>query len=279
MVELAYLNGEILPLDNAFVPIEDRGYQFGDGVYEVISFSGGRLFALEPHLVRLKGSMSELDFPEMSMEKIRKEIIRFVLKSGLSQGMLYLQISRGVKKRAHPVPKEINPQFVMTARELPPPPTEDNPKGIKVITTPDIRWGRCDIKTILLLPNSLAKQKALDKGAYDAIFVSDNNMVREATSSNVMVYKDKQVITHPLTNNILPGITRAIVLDLCEKTGIPYQEQLFTVDELLKADEVFLTGTITRILPVTTVNDTVVGSGAAGKMTRKISSLLTELMK
>ena len=278
MADLAYLNGKILPIEDAYVPIEDRGYQFGDAVYEVISIIKGKLFALEPHLDRLERSMGKLQFPKMDREKIRNAIHALAKEASLEEGVLYLQISRGVAKRDHSFEKNLTPQFVMTIKNKPINASNKWEDGVEVITTHDIRWGRCDIKTTLLLPNSLAKQKAIDGGAYDAILISDDNVVREATSSNVMIVKDGIIHTHPLTNNILPGITRSEILSICKKNNFPYKERFFKTDELYNADEVFLTGTITEVLSVVRVDDKIIGKGKPGPVSKKLNvALKTEV--
>ena len=278
MPELAYVNGEILPIEQAQVPIEDRGYQFGDAVYEVVVSNEGRLFALEKHLDRLERSMSELSFPLFARSQIREAIVTFYERAEIPNALLYLQISRGVAPRMHQFPDKPKPQFVMTLREH-----EDHYKalresGILVISTPDIRWGRCDIKTVQLLGNILAKQKALQAQTYDAIFLSDQGIVREATSSNVFIVVDGKAVTHPLTPHILPGITRAALLDICEEIGQPAEERFYSLDELLRADEVFLSGTTTEALGVVGVDGQRIGDGKPGPVTLKLYQALRAKM-
>lgn len=270
MPELAYVNGEILPIDQAKIPIEDRGYQFGDAVYEVIAGINGRLFALEEHLDRLERSMGELAFPKMQREKIKGEIENLFAKAGYADATVYVQISRGVAPRSHAFPEEPVPQFVMTVRETTNLDEEKWKKGVAVITMEDIRWGRCDIKTVQLLPNAMAKQKALDAGVYDAILVSREGVVREASSANVFIVKDGVAWTHPLTNNLLPGITRKILLSICREIGQPVKERFFSKDELYAADEVFLTGTTTEVLSVVQVDGKTIGTGVPGKVALRL---------
>ena len=203
MPELAYLNGEILPIAKAMVPIEDRGYQFGDAVYEFIASYNGKLFYLEEHLDRLERSLQGLSFPAVSRDEIRKAVLMLFEKGGFPRAGIYIQISRGVSPRDHAFPENVPVQIVMTVRAVKEKPAELRQKGAAAITVEDLRWGRCDLKTVQLLPNVLAKQQALASGAFDAIFVTPEGVVREATSSNFAIVSGGVVITHPLTPNVL----------------------------------------------------------------------------
>ena len=262
MPSLAYINGKFMPMDQATVPINDRGYQFADAVYEVISGINGRLFCLDAHFDRLERSMRELDFPFVGREGLREILFELIRRSELKDVKIYIQISRGVAPRLHEYDNiTLIPQIIMTIRQAHPMDPEKREQGVSTITVPDIRWGRCDIKTTNLLPNVMAKQKALAANVYDAIFVSSEGYVREATSSNVFVVKSGKLITHPLTPNILPGITRKVLLALCEEIGLTVWEDFFTVDTLYGADEIFLSGTITEVLPVVEVD----GRSISGK--------------
>ncbi|BBO85670.1 amino acid aminotransferase [Desulfosarcina ovata subsp. sediminis] len=270
MPDLAYLNGDIMPIEKATVPIEDRGYQFGDGVYEYIASYAGRLFMLGAHLDRLERSMGGLDFPPIPRPGIKTAIVDLFERAGYDRAGIYIQITRGVAPRNHAFDPTLSPQVVMTIREINALPENLHRDGITAITVRDIRWGRCDIKTIQLLANSLAKQKALSEGHSDAIFISDQDVVREGTSSNLFIIKGGQLITHPLTPNILPGITRMAIIDICRETGLKIDESFFTTDALYHADEVFLTGTVTEVLPVTQIDGRCIGDGNVGPLTRKL---------
>jgi D-alanine transaminase len=276
MPELAYLNGEILPIDKAQVPIEDRGYQFGDAVYEFIASYNGRLFYLEEHLDRLDRSLNGLFFPSVSREAIRKAVLTLFEKAEIQRAGIYIQISRGVSPRNHAFPDGVRPQVVMTIREVEEKPPELRKNGATAITLEDFRWGRCDLKTVQLLPNVLAKQKALAAGAFDAIFVSSEGVVREATSSNICIVADGTVITHPLTPQILPGITRMVVIDLCRELDIPVSERFFKTDALYGAEESFLTGTVTEVLPIVTIDRHRIGDGQVGPVTAKLYETLRQ---
>jgi len=274
MPELAYVNGEIMEIGQAVVPIEDRGYQFGDAVYEFIASYNGRMFCLEEHLDRLMRSMQGLAFPPMSRDDIRKAVVDFFDRAAIPRAGLYIQISRGVSPRNHPFPDDAGAQFVMTIRPVEEKPLVMRENGADTITVEDLRWGRCDLKTVQLLGNVLAKQKAMEAGAFDAIFVSAEGVVREATSSNLAIVKQGALVTHPLTAHILPGITRIVVLDACREQGIPVEERIFKTDELFGADEAFLTGTVTEVLPVVRVDGNAIGDGKVGPVTRRLYAAL-----
>lgn len=271
MPELAYLNGVIMPIENAVVPVEDRGYNFGDAVYEYVASYNGRLFYLEPHLDRLEHSMAALAFPPLPREKIRTAIETLFAEAAIDRAGIYIQISRGVAPRDHAFPADAELQFLMILRRVHEKPAVLREKGAAAITVTDIRWGRCDIKTVQLLPNVLAKQQALEAGAYDAIFVAETGEVREGTSSNLFIVKDQGLITHPLTPRILPGITRMIILDICRAGGLSIEEAYFDKAALYAADEVFMSGTITEVLPITRIDGKPIGDGAVGPVARRLN--------
>lgn len=276
MPELAYVNGTFLPIEKAMVPVEDRGYQFGDAVYEYIASYNGRLFFMDPHLNRLERSLKELSFPAVSMEKIREAVNALFHKAALSRAGVYIQISRGVAPRNHAFPATPQAQVVMTVRKV----HETDPKlrqdGAGAITTKDFRWGRCDIKTVQILANALAKQKAVDSGAYDAIFVAENGVVREATSSNVFIVAKETLVTHPLTENILPGITRAVVLDCAKEMKLEIAERFYGTEELFGAAEVFLTGTTTEVLPIVKIDGRPIADGRVGPFSKRLGDALRQ---
>ncbi len=277
MPELAYVNGKIVPLEEARVPVEDRGYQFGDAVYEYLASYNGRLFALEDHLDRLERSLEALSFPVMNRQEIRAAILTTFDRSGYRRAGLYLQISRGAAPRNHLFPTDVPPQVIITVRPQPEIDSGLRTNGARAITVRDIRWKRCDIKTVQLLPNALAKQQAVDAGADDAIFVSTKGVVREGTSSNLFIVTNDTVKTHPLTTRILPGITRHHLLSICADQDIRVEETTFGKASMAAADEVFLSGTVTEVLPVTVIDGRPVGSGRPGPMTRRLYALLRDL--
>ena len=274
MPDLAYVNGKIMPIEKAVVPIEDRSYQFGDGVYEFVASYEGRPFMLEEHLDRLERSMRELAFDPIPRADIKKAVLDLFTLSGYPRAGLYIQISRGVAPRNHAITPAMTPQVIMTIRPVAEMPVEKRKNGATAITVQDTRWGRCDIKTVQLLSNSLAKQKSLDAGCDDAIFVSDQGIVREGTSSNLFIVSGGRLTTHPLTDNILPGITRQVVMDLCRDADLNVEESFFGTNALLGADEVFLTGTVTELLPVVRIDEKSIGRGEVGPVTRRLYDLL-----
>ncbi len=270
MPELAYLNGKIMPIEEARVPIEDRGYQFADAVYEYFASYKGRLFAVKEHLDRLEKSLRALEFPPISRELLRDAVVGTFQQAGIDRAGVYLQISRGVAPRNHAFPNGAKPQIVITVRQVPDTPKAYLEKGIAAITVTDIRWGRCDIKTVQLLPNVLAKQQALSAGVQDAIFVSSEGIVREGTSSNLFISSGGRLKTHPLTPHILPGITRAVLIDICRKIDVEVEEVFFDNNTLLAAEEVFITGTVTEVLSVCRIDGRTIGAGKPGPMAARL---------
>lgn len=271
---LCYLNGQFLPRASAAVPVEDRGFIFGDGVYEVWRVVDGRLFETERHLTRLRHGLAELRIaaPDVARADALLEVADRVLgESGLGDGeaTLYLEVTRGTAPRTHQFPSaSTQPTVFMMANRFTPP-NELRARGASAITAPDIRWLRCDIKTIQLLPNVLAKQAAAERGAMEALMVRDG-VVTEGSHANVLAVFDGVLRTHPLTNLILPGITRAVVLELARDLGIPVREDAFTDAELMRADELFLAGTTADVMPLVRVNDQPIGSGAPGPITLRL---------
>ncbi len=274
MPELAYVNGSFMPIEEAVVPIEDRGYLFGDAVYEGIASYNGKLFYLEAHLDRLENSMKALDFPPMSRDRIRTAIVDLFERAGIGRAFIYLQITRGVAPRNHAFSDPMTPQFIMTVRAVREVPPELRQTGASAITIQDYRWGRCDIKTVQLLPNTMAKQKAVAAGAYDAIFVAGDGVVREATSSNLFVVANGTLVTHPLNYHILPGITRLVIIDICRELDLSVEERFYTTDELFAAAEAFLSGTTTEVLPLVKIDDQMIGDGNIGPVSKRLLEAL-----
>ena len=263
-----------MPIEEAKVPIEDRGYQFGDAVYEVVNSFKGKFFGLEEHLDRLERSLRELFYPPVSRDKVRNGMLEILNRSGMDRASVYLQISRGVAPRNHAYSGVNGVQIIMTVREVKEVPETLRIKGVPAITVEDIRWGRCDIKTVQLLANSLAKQKAVESDAYDAIFVTKEGVVRETTISNLFIVQGGIVITHPVNHHILNGITRIMTIDCCREIGLPIEEQTFTVKEMFAADEVFLTGTTIEVLPVVTIDEQTIADGEPGPISKQLCEAL-----
>ncbi len=272
MGHIAYINGRYLPQSQATVHIEDRGYNFADGIYEVIAVHNGLLVDEEPHLVRLRRSLGELriDWPvkENALKVLMREIIR---RNFLKEGMIYLQITRGVAPRDHAFPDNAQSALLMLTRRSKPFDAEAIAKGVRVITIPDIRWKRNDIKSISLLGNILGKQQAREANAYEAWMFDENGDVTEGTSSNAwIVSNDGELITRQLDNAILSGITRLTVLKLAKEKNIKFIERAFSVKEAQSAQEAFLTSTTSYVKPVIQIDDKIVANGKAGPLSRAL---------
>ena len=275
MSRVAYVNGRYIPHREARVHIEDRGYQFADGVYEVIAVVGDRLIDGGHHFDRLERSLAELDMAmPMARGPLRMVIAETVRRNGVRDGITYLQISRGVARRDHPFPKDVRPALVVTARRAALPWDAESVAGAKVITAPDIRWGRCDVKSISLLPNVLAKQRAVEAGAYETWMVDGDGHVTEGSASNAWILnRDGRVVTRPLSTAILGGITRESTLRLAREAGIDVEERPFTVAEAKSAREAFITSTTSLVKPVTQIDDAIIGNGEPGETSRRLLGL------
>jgi D-alanine transaminase len=270
MSRFAYVNGRYLPQRAATVHVEDRGYQFSDGVYEVCEVRGGHIIDQRRHLARLKRSLAELGI-EMPMSETALAIVmrECVRRNRVRDGIVYLQITRGVARRDHAFPPPgTAPSVVVTARTLNAAGNERiAADGLAIITVPDNRWGRVDIKSISLLPNVLAKQAARERGAKEAWFVDRDGHVTEGSSSNAwIVTKGGTVVTRPADNGILRGITRSVLLDVIKAQGLKLEERPFTVEEAYGAREAFLTSASQIVMPVVRIDDRPVGNGAPGSV-------------
>jgi len=268
MSRIAYVNGRYLPRDDAKVAVEDRGYQFADGVYEVCEVRGGRMVDEGRHIARLNRSLSELNIARpMSPTALGVVLRETIRRNRVRDGIVYVQVTRGVARRDFPFPAaNTRPSIVVTARSADRERLEQiAAEGISVITVPDIRWKRVDIKSVALLPNVLAKQAAREQGAREAWLVDARGHVTEGASSNAwIVSRDGKLITHPLGNDILPGITRSVVIDVIRAQGLAFEERSFTVEEAYGAREAFITSASQIVLPVVSINGRPVGNGAPG---------------
>jgi D-alanine transaminase len=273
MPDIGFINGTFMPLAEARVSVEDRGYQFGDGIYEVLRTYRGVPFRLDAHLDRLSRSARGIELPEpYDKSQWGRYIEEGLARGGFAESKVYLQLTRGVAPRDHAFPSASRPTAVMTIRELQPLDPALAAAGVRTITLPDLRWGRCDIKTINLLPNLLARQEAKRRGTYEAILHREET-VTEGSVSNVMIVLNGILVTPPESPYILSGVTRAVVLDLARKDGLEVRERAVSLRELRGADEVFLTGTTVEILPVVQVDDRAVGSGKSGPVTTRLRAL------
>ncbi|MGA2138206.1 MAG: aminotransferase class IV [Verrucomicrobiia bacterium] len=271
MPEIAYVNGEFLPLERATVRVEDRGFQFADGVYEVLRTYGGKPFAMDEHLARLSRSLKALELKAPASDGQLKSIIgEGIQRSGFAEATVYLQITRGCAPRHRGMPKNVEPTIVMTVRKLGPAATTLPGAGIAVITLPEFRWARCDVKSIALLPSVLAYQAAKKAGADDAIFVDQDETVNEATGANVFIVTDGRLRTPPTSTRILPGVTRDKILEVSRAAGIETAEERITKSELYAAAEVFLTSTTAVVVPVVTVDGRQIGTGKTGPVSARV---------
>jgi len=272
MPRYAYVNGRYVPHERATVHIEDRGYQFADGIYEVVPVAAGRLVDEAPHLDRLERSLSELriamPMTRRALELVSHELLR---RNGLSSGLLYIQVTRGVAPRNHAFPAHVRPALVMTTKNIDFSRQSKFDDGVGVVTTPDLRWARRDIKTINLLPNCLAKQTAVEAGTYEAFQVDDSGNVTEGTSSNAwIVDQDGMLVTRNLSNDILHGVTRRTVLAIASEEGVEFEERQFTVAEALAANEAFVTSATSFVTPVIRIDGKPVGDGLPGPLTKRL---------
>ncbi len=272
MARFAYVIGRYVPHGEAAVHIEDRGYQFADGVYEVVPVIHGKMIDEGPHLDRLEYSLRELRIAwpvgRAALKLILRELLR---RNELRDGLLYLQITRGVAPRDHKFPKSAKPALVVTTKRLKPTAPALVENGVPVISVPDIRWERCDIKSISLLPNILAKQEAVEAGAFEAWQVDAEGFVTEGTSTNAwIVTKDDVIVTRIANHDILNGITRQAVLRLTNSAGVTFEERPFTLAEAKAAREAFLTSSSGHVLPITRIDDQPIGDGKPGPVTKRL---------
>lgn len=275
---IVYLNGQFLPIDEAKVSVLDRGFVFGDGIYEVIPVYSGRLFRLEHHLERLDRSLEGIRLSNPLVPDEWSEILHeLVTKNGRSDQSIYLQITRGVAKRDHAFPVNVEPTVFAMSNPM----GEVDPelrKGVTAVTVEDFRWKLCHIKSIALLPNILLRQQAIDQGAVEAIMLRDGQ-VTEGAATNVFIVHNNTVITPPKSNLLLPGITRDLVVELCNKHAIACEERDISEAELRSADEVWLSSSTKEVIPVTTLDGKPVGVGQPGPVWENILALYQEYKK
>jgi D-alanine transaminase len=278
---VAYVNGRYLPRRDAMVHIEDRGYQFADGVYEVCEVFCGALIDEKRHFDRLAYSLSELQIaPPLRSGALAIVVREIMVRNKIQNGYIYVQATRGVAPRDHVFPwPAVRPSLIVTARHV-------NPekgallaqKGISVNTTPDLRWKRCDIKSISLLPNVLARQLAHESGAYEAWLVDSSNMITEGAASNAwIVSANGTIVTRHLDHAILRGITRTTLIEIIAAQGLKLEERKFSVNEALAAREAFVTGATTLVMPVVRIDGKEIGQGVPGSITLKLRGIFHDI--
>ncbi|MDJ0389822.1 D-amino-acid transaminase [Roseomonas sp. E05] len=283
MSRIAYVNGRYLPQREASVNVEDRGYQFGDGIYEVVHLYDGRFIDEDRHLDRLERSLKEIrlpmPMPRQALSHVLQEVAR---KNRVREGLLYMQVTRGVARRDHPFPAQpVPPALVVTVKRIPPyPATIDNWSGA-AITLPDLRWARRDIKTTNLLPNVLARQAAREQGAIEAIlYEEETGFVTEGAATNFWIVDENGTIrTRPLSHDILPGCTRGALMAELKQAGIAFEERAFTRDELKRAREAFITSATSFVKPIVTIDGAPVGDGTPGPVARRLFELFARHVK
>ena len=276
-----YLNGEFIPKERATVSVEDRGFIFGDGIYEVVRVIDGRIFEWGAHAARMTRGLAgiRIGLEPAAVDALKGVCERLVADNGLSDGeaTVYMQVSRGAAPRTHHFPPAGTRPTVYASASKFVVPRDQRDGGVKAITFPDFRWLRCDLKTVNLLGAVLARQAATEAGAYEAILLRDG-IVTEGAATNAFAVVDGAIRTHPLGNLILPGITRQVVVDLMSENGIALVEKPVTQGELLRAAEIFLCGTTTDVTPVIALDGKPVGSGAPGPVAKRLQSLLDARM-
>ena len=271
MPNLVYLNSKYIPFKDAKIPIEDRGFQFSDSVYEVVKVINKKILDFDLHMRRLKFSTSELKFNfKVNTILLKKIFENLIIKNKLSNGIIYFQITRGVQSREHAYRKNIKPNIIIyTAKKkfnLP----NKNYKGFKAITYPDIRWGRPDIKTTSLLANIIASTEAKKNGAYETILVKGKK-ITEASHSNVWIVKGNKIITHPANKEILKGVTRTVLINTINSLGLKLTEKEFSLKELYKSDEVFITSSGSLVTPIIQIDSIKINNKKIGKITKTLA--------
>jgi D-alanine transaminase len=272
MSRIAYVSGRYCRHAEATVHIEDRGYQFSDGVYEVMAVHGGKLLDEQLHLDRLDRSLAELKIVKPVTDRVLRHILRRVVRlNQVANGSVYLQVTRGVAPRNHAFPIVAYPQLVVTAQRAKPVDPKLLAQGVSIISVPDQRWARRDIKSVSLLANVLGKQAAREAGAYEAWQIDAEGFVTEGTSSNAwIVTADREIVTRAADHRILNGVTRLVVLELAAEAGLRFVERPFSLTEAKAAPEAFLTSTTSLILPVTAIDGNKVGEGVPGPVTQRL---------
>ena len=277
MSRIAYVNGQYLQSRDAKINIEDRGYQFADGVYEVCEVFHGALIDEARHMERLAYSLGELRIDAPLRPGAFKLVLReIMLRNKVLNGYVYIQVTRGVAPRDHAFPQQpTRPSLVVTARQIDLQKAEAAArKGVSVVTMPDLRWGRVDIKTISLLPNVLARQAAKENGAYEAWLIDADGMVNEGAASNAWIIDQSgTIITRPLDHAILRGITRTTLIEIIAAQGLRFEERKFSVEEAFRAREAFITGATTLVTPVVVIDGRKIGDGAPGPMAQRLRAL------
>jgi D-alanine transaminase len=280
MSRTVFVNGAFVPYEQAKIPIMDRGFLFADGIYEVSAVLYGRLVDSEGHFARLDRSLREIRIPNpygaADWARLCEELVR---RNGLSEGLVYMQVTRGVAEREFAFPKETAPTVVMFTQPKNISRSPQAESGVGVITVPDLRWKRRDIKSVALLPQVLAKQAAAEAGVAEAWMLEDGFITEGGSSTAFIITEDKRIVTRPLSNAVLPGITRLSVMRLAAEDSLVIEERLFTLEEAHAAAEAFLTSASMLVTPVVTIDGQLVADGKPGPLTRRLRALYLEMAK
>lgn len=280
MTRIAYLNGQFLPFEEAKVSVCDRGFNFGDGIYEVSAVLNGRLVDNDAHLARLERCLAEIrianPYPRERWVEIEQEMVK---RNALQEGLVYMQVTRGAAERDFAFPKDTAPTVVMftQAKNVSASPLAES--GAKIITVPDLRWARRDIKSVSLLAQVLAKQAAAEAGVSEAWMVEDGKVTEGGSSTAFIVTTDGRIVTRPLSQAVLPGITRQAVMKLAAEASLVVEERLFGVDEALAAAEAFYTSASSFVMPVIAIDGQTIGDGKPGRHTRRLRELYLEMAR
>jgi D-alanine transaminase len=279
-VPLANLNGALLPLADVQISAQDRGFLFGDAVYEVLRVYAGRPWLEEEHWQRLRHSLAAIRIEGVDLERLRRRMHQTIAAGPFGEAMVYLQITRGAAPRRHAFPKYATPLELLYVQDYDDGPTaQARQTGVAVITRPDIRWGHCDIKSTNLLPNVLVNQEAAEAGAAEAILYLPDGTLSEASHSSFFTVKGGALQTTPLRANILPGITRKFLIDMAQKAAVPVRETTLRREELFNVDELFLAGTTSEVLPVVTVDGKTIAAGTPGPLSRRLLGMHQEMVR
>ena len=269
---LVYINGHFYPESKAQISVNDRGLQFGDGIYEVARIYSGRVFGLDEHLQRMMAGASAIQIPlPWSKDELQEIVLEAVRQNEIHDGLIYWQLTRGTAPRSHAFPAQVQPNLIAYPLAFTPNP-QLGEKGIQATIEPDRRWLMCNVKSTNLLGNVLAKETAKQKGAQEALLERDGYGVIEGSSSNLYIVQDETVRTAPLSNLILPGITRHFVLKVAQELEIPVIEDYFDRAQLYEAHEVFISSTSLEVMPVVKIDDQTIGTGKPGPVTRRLQA-------
>jgi len=278
MSRIVFVNGDFVPYEDAKIPIMDRGFLFADGIYEVSAVVNGRLVDNEAHLARLDRSLGEIrirnPYTAEEWTRLEEELVR---RNGVVEGLVYMQVTRGVAERDFAFPKDATPTVMMFTQSKAVTRSPQAEAGVKVVTVPDLRWKRRDIKSVALLAQVLAKQAAAEAGVAEAWMVEDDHVTEGSSSTAFIITRDGVLVTRPLSNAVLPGITRVAVMRLAQETQLRVEERLFTVEEALGAAEAFYTSASSFVMPVVAIDDQAIGDGRPGPLTRRLRQLYLDM--